>query len=311
MNASKIIREKPALALIMTVLILFTVFSWFFGGRAEADNKVADYEVHEWGVIVGCDDGGDYFLTSRPMQITYVKEPVLYFHSRDKRPFSLKVTFNQGTPTETYPAAVKNGNVIQWEQVSFPAAAEPMIAKGLTMESLVPLDEIIDTLNRVDADEIESGGTKTRFLFYEGEMPFANPVKMTVDPKTQEVILVNTGNYPVLDLFVIVQEPLDTGVLVFGPNILAAYLPRLQPGETVRVKPELAESKINFAKPLRELGFTGKEIRSFESLWRNSFLEYGKLVYRLPQSECDRRISLEFDPKPKKVSRALYVLMKQ
>lgn len=311
MNASNIFRGKPALALIMTVLIIFTVFPWFFGGRAEADNKVGDYEVHEWGVIVGCDDSGDYFLTSRPMQITYVKEPVLYFHSRDKRPFSLKVTFNQGTPTETYPAAVKNGNVIRWERVSFPAAAEPMITKGLAVESLVPLDEIIDTLNRVDADEIESGGTKARFLFYEGEMPFANQVKMTVDSKTQEVILVNTGGYPVLDLFVIVRDSLNAGGFLFQPDIFSSYLPQLQPGETVRLKPELVKVMLDFAKPLRELGFTEKEARSFEALWQNSFLNFGKLIYRLPQSECDRRIGLEFDPEPKKISRALYVLVKQ
>ncbi len=310
----KVLSGRKILRLsILFVVLVFTIFPGPFHGKAEmVDQNVADYEVYEWGVFVGCDDApGDYLLTSRPMRITYVKEPVLYFHSRDKRPFSLKVTFNQGTPTETYPVAEKSSNVIQWKGVSFPAEAEPVITKGLITEDFVPLDEIIGTLNNVDADEIEYGGTKARFLFYEGEMPFANPVKMTVDPQTQEVTLVNTGSYPVLDLFVLVQNPLDTGVLLFEPNIFSSYLPQLQPGETVRVKPELAELMIDFAKPLRKLGFTGKEIRSFVSLWQESFLEYGKLVYRLPQSECDRMIGLEFDPKPKKISRALYVLVRQ
>ena len=123
--------------------------------------------------------------------------------------------------------------------------------------------------------------------------------------------MVNTGSYPVLDLFVIVHDPLNTGGFLIQPNIFSYYLPQLQPGETVRLKPELVGSTIDFAKPLRELGFTEKETRSFESLWQNSFLKFGKLIYRLPQSECDRRIRLKFDPEPKKISRALYVLVTQ
>lgn len=305
---AKNIYGKLALAALLAALVGVMAISAL---AAEKPAPAADYEVREWGVILGCGDGGDYFLTSRPIQITYVKEPVLYFHSRDKRPFSLKVTFNQGTPTETYPAAVKNGNVIQWEHVSFPAKAEPIITKGLTMETLVPFNEIIDTLNKVDADEIESGGTKARFLFYEGEMPFVNSVKMTVDPQSQEVILVNTGSYPILDLFVIVRDPLNAGGFLIQKDIFSSYLPQLQPGETVRLKPELVKATLDFAKPLRELGFTEKEARSFEALWQNSFLNFGKLIYRLPQSECDRMIGLEFDPAPKKISRALYVMVKQ
>jgi hypothetical protein len=261
-------------------------------------------------VIVSCDGGGDGILTSRPMRITVVKEPVFYFHSRDKRPFSLKVAFNRGTPTETYPAAVKNGNVIEWKRVSFPAETKAVITKGLAVDSLVPFHEIIDTLNDTDADEIESGGTKAKFLFYEGEMPFANPVKMTADPRTHEVMVTNTGSYPLLDLWVIFRDPLNAGRLVFQPDISSYYLPRLQPGETVRVKPESAGETLDFAKPLRGLGFTEKEAQSFEALWQDSFLKYGKLVYRLPEEECNRMIKLEFNPQPKKISRALYVLVK-
>ena len=142
-------------------------------------------------------------------------------------------------------------------------------------------------------------------------MPFTNPVKMTTDPQTQEFIVVNTGSFPVLDLWVIFRDPLNVGRLVFQPDISSSYLSRLQPGETVRLKPELAGERLDFAKSLRELGFTEKEVRSFEMLWRDSFFKYGKLVYRLPEDECNRIIKLEFNPQPKKISRALYVLVKQ
>ncbi|MGE5559123.1 MAG: hypothetical protein ACM3WV_11040 [Bacillota bacterium] len=310
-NSRKRIGNKLALAVLITMLLGIAVFPVFLKGKAVLKTtRAGDYEVHEWGVIVSCDDGGNGILTSRPMRITVVKEPVLYFHSQDKRPFSLKVTFNRGTPTETYPAAVKKGNIIEWKRVSFPAETKAVITKGLAVDSLVPFDEIIDTLNDTDADAIETGGTKARFLFYEGETPFKNPVKMTTAPRTQEVIVSNTGSYPVLDLFVILRDPLSTGGFLFQPDISAFYLPRLQPGETVRLKPEQAGSTPDFARLLQELGFTEKEARSFEVLWQDSFLKYGKLVYRLPEEECDRMIKLEFNPQPKKINRALYVLVK-
>ncbi|MGE5605574.1 MAG: hypothetical protein ACM3YE_07785 [Bacteroidota bacterium] len=304
-------RTANKLAVLLTILLGVAALPAISEEKGVLNTaRAGDYEVHEWGVIVGCDSGGNGILTSRPMRITVVKEPVLYFHSRDKRPFSLKVAFNRGAPTETYPAAVKKGNVIEWKRVSFPAQTKAVITKSLAADNLVPFDEIIDTLNDTDADEIESGGTKARFLFYEGETPFANPVKMNTDPRTHEVMVTNTGSYLLLDLWVIFRDPLNAGGLVFQPDISAFYLPRLQPGETVRLKPELAGTTLDFAKPLRELGFTEKEARSFEMLWQDSFLKYGKFVYRLPEEECNRMIKLEFNPQPKKISRALYVLVK-
>jgi hypothetical protein len=310
-NSRKRNWNKSVLALLLTILLGIMVFPAFSEDKGVLNtDRTGDYKVHEWGVIVGCADGGEGVLTSRPLRITVVKEPVLYFHSRDRLPFSLKVVFNRGTPTETYPAAARNGNVIEWERVSFPTKTKAAVTKGLSMNSLVPLEEIIDTLNDTDADEIESGGTRARFLFYEGEMPFKNPVKLATDPRTQEVVVTNTGNYPVLDLFVIRRDPLDAGGPLFQPDISSSYLPRLQPGETVRLKPETAREMLDFAKPLRGLGFTEKEARSFETLWQDSFLNYGKLVYRLPEKECNRMIKLEFNPQPKKISRALYVLVK-
>jgi hypothetical protein len=132
-------------------------------------------------------------------------------------------------------------------------------------------------------------------------------VQSKSDPQSGEVVIVNQGGYPVFDLFAIVPV---AGELPFQNDFLAAYAPRLKPGETIRVKPELIKQPVDFAKPLREMGFTAEESASFETLWENSFLNSGKLVYRLPQEECDRMIRLDFDPQPHKISRALFVLVK-
>ena len=297
--------------LVLIAVLAITSFNAIFSLAGSDPGGVADYEVHEWGVIAGCDEAKDYFLTSRPLQVTIVKEPVLYFHSNDKKPFSLKVTFNQGFPTDTYPIAERDGNVLQWKRVSFTEDAAP-VSKGLgEVEGHVPLREIIDTLNDVDADEIYCNGVKSRFLFYEGEIPFANKIECIYGPDSRDVSVVNHGDCTVFDLFIISQESLGTVVNFFQKDSLVAYLPQLKPGEKARVKLELVTKKVDFAKSLRDLHFTDKEIKSFESLWDDPFLRYGKLVYRLPQDECDRMIRLEFEPRPKKIVRALYVLVKQ
>jgi hypothetical protein len=316
-NFKKNIQGKPVLTAMMITLLGISAFPVFAAEKAVSNDcgshNVAAYEVHEWGVIVGCDQSEDYLLTSRPLRINFVKEPVLYFHSKDKKPFALRVTFNQGNPTETYPEATKNGNTLSWERVAFTAATPPVETKGLRLfdAGLVNFNEIIDTLNDVDADEVESNGVKARFLFYEGEMPFVNQIKTTYDVTTKKATVVNNGVYPVYDLFVLVPDGLDANDFIFPRDPLLAYLPQLKPGETVRVQPEAITKKVDFAKSLRDLGFTDKESAAFDSLWSESFLRSGKLLYRLPQDECDRLINLEFTPCPQKISRALYVLVKE
>jgi len=287
----------------VAVLFLLGVFLAVVLPSAGTD-RVGDYEVHEWGVLAGCDDGEAYLLTSRPFLTSHppgmvvVKEPVLYFHSRDGGPFSLKVSFRAGTPTETYPVGEKNGRTVQWKKVSFVKAAGT--TKGLFdfWDSTIPvsLEKIIPTLNDVDADEIVYNGTKSRFIFYEGEVPFTNKVAFQPAAGGREVVVANNGEYPVFDLYVFLSPD------------RAAYLPRLDAGAKVKVAPGKAET--DFAAPLKKLGFTDKEAAAFAGLWEDSFLWFGRLVYRLAEEECDGLVELEFDPRPKKLVRALYVLVK-
>lgn len=305
-------RKRVAVFLAMTLSAMLA----FPGLAAEKvvtpgnNSGDAAYEVHEWGVVVGCENSRNYALTARPLPMMVVKEPVLYFHSQDKKPFALKVTFNQGTPTDTYPEAAKNGNTLQWKRVTFPTATASSTAKGFeTDDGLVPFNAIVNTLNNVDADEVEAGGVKARFLYYEGQIPFANPVKATFDLEKKEATVANDGSYPVFDLFVLIPEGMGWQALFEPQDPFLAYLPQLQPGETVRVKLDPVLQKVDFGKSLRTLGFTEKESAAFALLWSESILKSGKLFYRLPQSECERMITLEFNPRPQKISRALYVLL--
>lgn len=293
---------------IMISILAFAALAAAFPSAESGAGRVADYEVHEWGVMAGCDGGDEYLLTSRPLRAVVVKEPVLYFHSRDRQPFSLKVTFARGFPTETYPAGEKRDNTVQWKRVSF-AEDGAGATKGLWERTEpVPLDEILGTLGDVDADEIFCNGVRSRFLFYEGEMPFANNIACTFAPGGREAVVANNGEYPVLDIYVICPA---AGASPFRDDHLLAYLPQLKAGQKARVGLKPVTGRIDFARPLRELGFTEKESKSFESLWHDSFMEYGRLLYRLPGEECARSIELEFEPRPKRIARALFVLVKR
>lgn len=92
---------------------------------------------------------------------------------------------------------------------------------------------------------------------------------------------------------------------LFKRNFYIAHISSLKPKEKTTVTLESISTEPDFTKSLRKLGFTEKEIKSFESLWKKPFIEHGKLIYRLPKSECNKIITLAFDPKPKKIIRAL------
>ncbi len=72
----------------------------------------ADFVVHEWGVMVGCSADTSYFLTSRPEMVYEVDIPVIYIHSKEETTFTAQVTFNSGKPTDTYPEAEVDSNII-------------------------------------------------------------------------------------------------------------------------------------------------------------------------------------------------------
>jgi len=265
----------------------------------DPSSNLADFEVHEWGVMVGCMTDTSFFLTSRPEQASLVREPVIYIHSRDKTPFTAEVTFNTGKPTDTYPKAQVDGNTVLWRDVAFVPDLAPQGPRGTG--EFVPLDSIIDILNDVDADCLEYNGQTARFLFYEGEVPFENEIKATYSFSTQQATFVNEGAYPVYNVIVIASE-------------YAGRVDRLNPGESVTVSFS-DQIQVNLATDLVSEGFTIKEAQAFATLWQQPFMYDSSpeltrnLMYRLPQDKYDELISLNISPQPDKTIRSLYILV--
>lgn len=280
--------------------------------KTQINSDLSDYEIHEWGVLAGCQKEDKYFCTSRPLVAVYVREPVIYVHSRDKKAFSLRVIFRDGKPTDTYPPAEVHGNSLSWTNVQFSPKGGP--SNGLRREEYKPLKDIIKLLNDVDADELQYGELATRFLFYEGEMRYDNKIRVEHNLTGKKATVKNTGKVTVYDVLVVV--PQGEGGSSSTIDVFYARVAKLGGGESVTAELLPWKEDFSFVPQLVGQGFTRKEATSFDKLWKKPFFqppnetEWSHLIYRLSEEACENVTELSFTPKPKKCVRALYVLVR-
>ncbi|MFH1234568.1 MAG: hypothetical protein V1493_03060 [Candidatus Diapherotrites archaeon] len=299
------------------IFFLLLALPAFLGGCSENNEKKAEFEVHEWGVMAGCNEAGQFLLTSRPEQAMLVKQPVIYIHSKDLNEFDLKVNFIAGAPTITYPSTAMTADAVEWKKVKvlqncLKAEENAQISKGFEP---VPLASIIPILNDVDSACLQFEGTKARFLFYEGEMPFENKISAKYSTATGKATVKNNAEYAVYDLAISVSKEINTKALsptTFGA--LTGSIEELKAGEEKEISLKENAEFPNLKQQMITAGFTEKESESFGALWQESFFfpknfgTFARLSYRLPAEEIEKRISLEFKPEPKKTLRALWVL---
>ena len=272
------------------------------------DDGDRSFEVREWGVLVGCQQDSSYFVTNRPEATQIVRVPVIYVHSQKLEPFTVKVTFNNGGPLETYPQGEVTQHVVEWQNVRF--AAGEWGATKPAPDDHIPFGQIRPILNNVDADELIYAGVRSRFLYYEGNVSFRNNVVVSYDLDSLVAHLRNSGSYPLYDVNVVITA-FDTGST--WSRVYYAATTRLDPGQTVDVL--LYESpRTDYKANLIAQGFSESEAEAFSTLWTFNFntrepIGYAKLIYRLPQSEYDKLIDLKITPTPDKTIRTLYVLV--
>ncbi len=269
-----------------------------------------DFEVHEWGVMVGCVQDTSYFVTSRPEISHQVDIPVIYIHTTtDITTFDAQVAFAVGTPTATFPQAVIDSNTVTWDSVQ--VIEDPRLPLTESAGDHVPLEHIIPVLNDVDADLLRYDTTVSRFLFYEGQMRFTNVVEVSYDFEMRQAEFTNTAGYPVFDVIVTAVAVPDT---FWFPATYVATVPKLPPGGHVTTEFSMTVA-VDLMEMLTSQGFSLSEAEAFAQLWTMTFLSpvfdgvAANLIYRLPQGEYDRLISLDIDPQPDRLIRALYTLV--
>ncbi len=270
------------------------------------------FELHEWGVLAGCPESESYFLTGRPKQLHMVRQPVIYIHSENKKPFNVVVSFRKGKPTDTYPPAVSDKpSILHWENIQI--VDNCSVVKGRGDAGFIPLQDIIGTLNNVDADCLQVAGVRERFLFYEGELEFENRVDVVYDLDSMTATLTNKGDYPVYNLILSLSTE---GTHVFSPRVYAGIMDELSPREkrVVHLSDKIPDGSI-LEGDLVSLGFTESEAESFAALWADSFFHpantpgFVNLVYRVSGEEYGSMISLKVSPEPEEMIRTLYVLV--
>ena len=281
------------------------------------------FEIHEWGVLVGCENKS-YFLTSRPEKIMLVKQPVLFIHSSSPFDLQLNITFSQGKPTFTYPSAKTFGNTIEWN-VHVGKLKSSTIVKSRGKQQFVDFSQVLPILNQSNSNIFTVNGKKTTFLYYEGTLPFDNQIYASLQnidedtcvdcAKSQMVYLENRGNYTVKNVYVILS---DEGKELFSPIIKYAYLPELAPGDKVLISINNATTSQlqgELIDDMLKAGFTMREAKVFADLWNQPFFYkenrpgWINLIYQLPNTVYENYVHMHTNKSPKKVVRAIFVLV--
>lgn len=271
---------------------------------AASDSPV--YEAYEWGVMAGCYGKPEFFNTSRPEQMMFVKLPVIYIHSKEEFSFDLQVNFKDGKPTDTYPKTCIIEPTLQWKDVKVIQGEIEKEVNKSRIKEFVPLESIIGPLNNVDAPWLQNNNVNSRFLFYEGEMTFDNKVVVDFNTDMGEVMIKNNFDYTVYNIVVTSQK----GDFIH-PEYVMCKVEKLDPGEGIGLK-FLPQEYNLWLNDLMSLGFTEMEAKSFDLLWKSVFLErtntggWANLIYRLPEEIVNEMIPVEFKPEPQKFTRVLY-----
>jgi hypothetical protein len=295
--------------LIMVALSVATLCLVRCSDTGTDENGQKDFEVREWGVMIGCTADSSYFVTSRPEASQMVRLPVIYVHSRSKTPFTVRATFATGRPSDTYPQADIGQRTVEWSDVRF--ANSSGLDKPLSDSGYEPLEHIIPVLNNVDADILEYNGWLSRFLFYEGAVQFRNRIAASYDLDRLTAHVANQGDFTVYNVNLVVRQQNTYGPL---PRAYFAHWDRLDPHQTANAL--LGEEPVSsYLADMKAQGFSQSEAESFAGLWEQTFYlgnstnGISNLIYRLPQSEYDKLISLSVTPAPEKLVRTLYVLI--
>lgn len=290
-----------------------TVYNWGESLQIEdiypLDAKEKDFSIYEWGVALGCYTDNSFFNTSRPEVAQIVKLPVIYVEGDDVN-FNLKVTFNSGKPTDSYPKAPINNSELIWNSITASDEIKSeKIFKSQDDRNLVPLAEIKQILNDVSTKWLHFNGTDSKFVFYEGEMLFENKVKVEFNTDLAEVVVKNDFDYTVYNVVVTTQKG-----SFFNPQYMYFHIDSLPPGEYKggKFQPLSLDYKL-WIEDLKSIGFPESIANSFHRIWFNSFTSktntgnWANLIYRIPQAELEKLIHLDFEPTPTVVKRVLYI----
>lgn len=264
-------------------------------GRAPDRESVADYEVHEWG-LVRQEAGADAFrfggvapaVAQRPMVML---KPVLYFHAASPMTLaSVSVTAPAGSSIlEVWPLLANGrlgariGRRVEWTNITLGAAGDcaasalpavgdpPCAALGGDFCEVASLAEARTT----DGACVTANATTDRFLFYRGTTTSLRPPLTLARRADGGVSITNRGTTKIPGRTVLIHtEPERTVATTFDapppgasadvPDPMAAL--RLK-GPVATVSPPVEAAQAEIRASMTALGMSKEEIAAFERAW--------------------------------------------
>lgn len=250
-----------------------------------------------------------------------METPVIYFYSDKERDVDVSVSFQGGVMNQWYPQAVKGreGNVKSknepltfFNDIDFRKLYNDRLewkVKVLSPDSRLSYTspqnlETPTWVNPrfVDANMLQIGKDREKFIFYRGLARFQQPFKVSARSETQ-LTLENTGSDEI-SFAMVYEYTKDKKAKVWWTGSLSA-----KEELTVDKKEMNVDEAIHtkFTDGLIKAGLYEKEAKSMLETWRHSYFEKEglRVFWIVPRKFTDEILPLKLKPAPKKLERVL------
>ena len=263
------------------------------------------FSVSEWGVIdIGTGKAISANPESAPEVPSVVKAPIVYFYGPIPKEVILTLGISSEKITVSEPTFVKLRGKPSWKirQSDAERSAPPCTWTDLGATAVIANDKPCD------------------YIFYEAELSYKNQVSILREG--DKMGFLNSGKYPVYDVIYLIGYPgTENGIM------LSYYIPVLGPSETAWPEPATIPSESEMRGKLVSAGLTDGAAGAFLKEWWPAFtLQQGKeepvmwfqeaslissvFAYRLSQEEVDEILPMSVSPKPEKLVRAWWAMIR-
>jgi hypothetical protein len=309
--------------------------------------RAGSYEVHEWGLVRALPgDSLSAGAIAPPLRVEpiAVDKPVLYFHAEAPlRLSAVRVDAQGGSLVEAWPLATL-GASIAWRDIEIdpgaqcqpsplPSASDPACAHAPGQCEIPSLG----TVRATDAACLRTAGATDSLLFYRAvSRAFTPPLRYTLRPDRQ-VEVTNEGDLPIPGRLVrmrrfgsyvqtlAVAPPAPHQSILVGENFGTTVDDIPPADETPPSSPDVGRRAVRAT--MHDIGLTDPEIDAFLRAWDATLFGGGdtdcrgcdtdrvdrpaapenSFLYFLPEAACARIATLDLDPQPRTVHRAMAV----
>ncbi len=265
------------------------------------------FSVSEWGVIdasmgKAISSAG---ATGEETEMPVVKAPVIYFYGSVPKEITLSLGISPNKMTVSEPGFTEINKKPSWK-------VSPSDAKKAAPAPSCWTDPA--------ATPILANGAPCDYIFYEASLSYENRIR--IQKGGEKIGFQNSGEYPVYDIIYIIGYPgTENGIL------LAYYIPSLETSETIWPEPATIPSEEEIKGKMISTGLTEGAASAFLKEWWPVFtlrqekeksgiwFQEGSLItsvfaYRLSQKEVDEILPMTVNPKPGKIARVWWALMR-